>query len=480
MEALQTLRLALVFSIFVHLSLLARSSSLSSSELQIVNAERRIDLSSHIVRVYLTLKVENTGTSPASEILLAFPPTQVDHIALVKAAVPVGKKKKKKSYLPLDVKSAEVPEGPNGTKYFSILLLNPLSAGESVTLEVLYMLTHSLEPFPLEISQSESQLVYYHDTAIILSPYHIKQQITFIKTPSTKVESFTNVESTDRAGTEIKYGPYEDRTPYSYSPIIIHFENNNPFAVVEELVREVEISHWGSLQITEHYKLVHAGARHKGIFSRVEYQSRPSISGVSSFKLLLARLPPRVHSVYYRDEIGNISSSHLRTDSKKSELEIEPRYPLFGGWKATFVIGYGLPLQDFLFESSDGRRYLNFSFGCPLADTVVDKLTIKVVLPEGSKSPSAVVPFPVEQHLETKYSYLDVVGRTVVVLEKKNVVPDHDSPFQTWYVMDTSVGDPVYEAPAEAGFGEDKIYSLTPIIGEVVLSYLHIDLSIRK
>lgn len=127
----------------------------------------------------------------------------------------------------------------------------------------------------------------------------------------------------------------------------------------------------------------------------------------------------------------------------QSDLEFEPRYPLFGGWKATFIIGYGLPLQDFLFESPDGRRYLNFTFGCPLAETVVDKLTIKVrivpcvcihttifavssthssflfsprhkkiylfdsgivifqvVLPEGSKDPSAVVPFPVEQHLE--------------------------------------------------------------------------------
>lgn len=66
--------------------------------------------------------------------------------------------------------------------------------------------------------------------------------------------------------------------------------------------------------------------------------------------------------------------------SLQSELEIEPRYPLFGGWKATFVIGYGLPLQDFLFESPDGRRYLNFTFGCPLVETVVDKLTIKVSL----------------------------------------------------------------------------------------------------
>lgn len=50
---------------------------------------------------------------------------------------------------------------------------------------------------------------------------------------------------------------------------------------------------------------------------RVEYQTRPGGTGVSSFKHLLAKLPPRVHSVYYRDGIGNISSSHLRTDSRK-------------------------------------------------------------------------------------------------------------------------------------------------------------------
>lgn len=334
-----------------------------------------------------------------------------------------------------------------------------------------YVFTHSLEPFPLEISQSEPQLVYYRDSAIILSPYHIKKQTTVIKTPSTKVESFSRVEPTDRAGTELKYGPYEDRSPYSFSPIIVHFENNNPFAVVEELVREVEISHWGSLQITEHYKLVHAGARHKGVFSRVEYQSRPSLSGVSSFKHLIARLPPRVHSVYYRDDIGNISSSHLRKDSRKSDLEIEPRYPLFGGWKATFVIGYGLPLQDFLFESSDGRRYLNFSFGCPLAETVVDKLTIKVVLPEGSKKPFAVVPFPVEQQsLETSYSYLDVVGRTVVVLEKNNVVPEHNSPFQVYYEF-----NPIFMLAEPL-----MLASVFFFLFVACVAYLHIDVSIRK
>ncbi|KAL8051764.1 hypothetical protein ABFX02_06G170000 [Erythranthe guttata] len=465
---------AAIFSLFIFffsLFIIQTTSSSSSSlpGLQILHAERQIDLSSHIVRVYLTLKVENIEDAPASKVLLAFTPTQFDHLSLVKAAITFGKKKKK-SYVPLEVSPTELPNSPNETKYYAISLVKPLAKGETTTLEILYILTHSLEPFPVEISQSESQLVYYHDSAVILSPYHIKQQATIVQIPSNKVESFTQVEPAQRSGSDLRYGPYEERSPYSNSPIVIHFENNHPFAVVEELEREIEISHWGTVQVTEHYKLANAGAKHKGVFSRVEYQSKPTASGVSSFKHLLAELPPRVHSVYYRDDIGNISSSRLRTNSKKSELLIEPRYPLFGGWKATFVIGYAVPLQDFLFESAAGARYLNFSFGCPFADTVVDKLTVKVVLPEGSKDPSVKVSFPVEQSLKTKYSYLDIVGRTVVVLEKKNVAPEHNVPFQVHYKF-----NPIFMLAEPL-----MLVSAFFLFFVTSLVYLHIDLSLRK
>lgn len=455
--------------LFLSICLSSFGSSSPHQQIRILSAERRIDLTSPIVRAFLTLKVENNGASDASEVLLAFPPTEAEHIAALKASAPEGKRKKK-VYVPLSVNPVELPDTPNGAKLFSISLHKPLKSGEKAELEVLYVLTHSLEPFPAEISQSEPQYVYYRDSAVLLSPYHVSEQITYIKTPSNKVESYTRVDPTHRAGLEIKYGHYHDRSPYSFSPIIVHFENNNPFAVVEELVRVVEISHWGSLQITEHYKLKHAGARHKGVFSRLEYQARPSVSGSSSFKNLLARLPPRVHSVYYRDEIGNVSSSHLRTDSQKSELEIEPRYPLFGGWKATFVIGYGLPLQDFLFETPDGKRYLNFSFGCPLLETVVEKLIIKVVLPEGSKNPLAAVPFPVDQHLETSYSYLDVIGRPTVVIEKDNVVPEHNIPFQVHYVF-----NPIFMLAEPL-----MLVSVFFLFFAACIAYLHVDLSIRK
>ena len=49
----------------------------------------------------------------------------------------------------------------------------------------------------------------------------------------------------------------------------------------------------------------------------LDYQSGPRGGGVSALRVMLARLPARAHSVYYRDEIGNISTSHLRTDFDK-------------------------------------------------------------------------------------------------------------------------------------------------------------------
>jgi hypothetical protein len=62
----------------------------------------------------------------------------------------------------------------------------------------------------------------------------------------------------------------------------------------------------------------------------------------------------------------------------QSELELEPRYPLFGGWQVTFTIGYGVPLQDFVFKTKDGLRFLNTTFGSPFTNVVVEELTVKV------------------------------------------------------------------------------------------------------
>ena len=46
-----------------------------------------------------------------------------------------------------------------------------------------------------------------------------------------------------------------------------------------------------------------------------------------------ATLPSAARSLYYRDAIGNISTSHARFGLAATEVDLRPRYPLFGGWK---------------------------------------------------------------------------------------------------------------------------------------------------
>ncbi|XP_075082116.1 dolichyl-diphosphooligosaccharide--protein glycosyltransferase subunit 1A isoform X1 [Nicotiana tabacum] len=423
-----TFRLYLLFSFFV---LFAQWSPVLS-DLLISKLDRKVDLTSQVVRITATLKLENPGNDQISEVLLPFPDHQAKDLAFLVATTSEGKGKTKTSSSSLPIKVVN-PEGlPPSLTWYSVTLLKELGKGQSLTLEVRTAFTHALRPFPEKITQADIQLLVFQESAYYLSPYAVNVQSLSVKLPEPKVESYTKLENTKFSGSEIKYGPYENLPPFSYSPIAVHFVSNKPFAVAQELVREIEISHWGNVQITEHYNLVNAGATSIGEFSRLEYQARPHLRGASSFRHLVAKLPPRAHSIYYRDEIGNISTSNIWGDSSKTLLEIEPRYPMFGGWRTSFTIGYGLPLKDYLFRA-EGKRFLNISFGCPMDEVVVDNLVVKVILPEGSKDISVSVPFSVKESRETKFSHLDMIGRPVVALEKTNAVPEHNQYFQVYY-----------------------------------------------
>ncbi|CAH1446234.1 unnamed protein product [Lactuca virosa] len=402
------------------------------SDLVISKLDRRIDLTSQIVRMTMSFKVENTGPDPVSKVSLTFPEHQANNLALLVAVSTEGKGKTRGPSTNLPIKTNQPADSPPSLIWYAASLPKELVKGESLTMDVLAVFTHTLRPFPEKITQSESQLFLFQESAHFPSPYKVKSQSMTVKLPSENVESYTKLETTKFSNSEIKYGPYENLPPFSYSPVIIHFPSNKPFAVAQELVKEIEISHWGNVQVTEHYTLIHGGAQSTGEFSRLDFQTRPHIRGASAFRNLLAMLPPRAHSIYYRDAIGNISTSNIYGDSSKTLLEIEPRYPMFGGWKTSFTIGYSLPLQDFLFQSEE-TRFLNITFGSPMNDILVENLTVKVVLPEGSKDISVSVPFPVKQSQETKFSHLDIAGRPTIVLEKINVVPEHNQYFQVHY-----------------------------------------------
>lgn len=67
-------------------------------------------------------------------------------------------------------------------------------------------------------------------------------------------------------------------------------------------------------------------------------------------------LPAAAQDVYYRDEIGNISTSNLLERDDHVELELRPRFPLFGGWKTHYTMGYNLPSYEYLFSSGKSHK----------------------------------------------------------------------------------------------------------------------------
>lgn len=70
-----------------------------------------------------------------------------------------------------------------------------------------------------------------------------------------------------------------------------------------------------------------------------------------------------------------------------TRVELQPRFPLFGGWKIDFILGYGLPLAETVFRPPSGGGFvLNTTFGSPIAGLVVEAMEVRVVLPEGAHS----------------------------------------------------------------------------------------------
>merc|ERR1712176_1723029 len=165
-------------------------------------------------------------------------------------------------------------------------------------------------------------------------------------------------------------------------------------------------------------------------------------SSVRSFK---ANLPSGAKNVYYIDRIGYVSTSNFRQGKKKknSVLEMRPRYPLYGGWKTDFLIGYDVPSADLISIDRISRVHtLNVSFAIPFKEPVADLLITRIALPEGAHDVKVICPYDIMMEAESKrFTYLDTMiggGRPLITFKKKNVINLHNEYFQITYVYDTT------------------------------------------
>lgn len=276
-----------------------------------------------------------------------------------------------------------------------ITFRSPLAAGEKATVVVTAVFPGLVSPYPSQITQNEKQLVQFTGNHYVLSPYKTDKQTTKVQLPNKNVESMTRLQPAAVNDDKVSYGPYTNVAEMRFDEMTIHYENNAPFLSIQEMERAIEVSHWGNIAVEETLTLVHTGAKLKGAFSRYDLQRNPAGSGQSAVHAFKTILPAAARDVYYRDEIGNISTSHLWEKDDSVELELRPRFPLFGGWKTHYFIGYNLPTYEYLMRAGSQYKLTMRVVDHVYDDQHVQNFKLRITLPEGCKW---VVQFMVVSH----------------------------------------------------------------------------------
>ena len=453
-STLALLPLVLVLVLFApsaHSASTAFKPSFTNTELK-----RHVDLATHVEEVSLFIKATNSGPSPVSQYIVAVPTVKAGQLSFVEALTggtasatnsatfarlyKTDESKNRLVTSEVQLTGVDLPASTGLTAanvtYFAVALATPLQPAASTTFTVFMAFTRTLTPLPSHKLQDDNQLVLYHDNVYILSPYPSSNQRSTFKLQSSHIESYTRKHASVSSDI-VEYGPFTDTLPpFSYQPLSIHYQNNAPFVTMVSMRKEIEVSQWGNVAITEWYEMKHTGAMLTGPFSRFDYQ-RQMGQAPASFNFLRASLPASAEGVYYRDYIGNISTSHVRRGKQETVMEVQPRFPMFGGWSAEFEIGYNLPASHYLsvideYDESDteqtGNYLLEVPFGSMFPAAAIDKATVRIILPEGSSAIRWSTPFSIDSADDTglHFTHLDTTGRPVLTLSKSNVVRFHN------------------------------------------------------
>jgi oligosaccharyltransferase complex subunit alpha (ribophorin I) len=344
-------------------------------------------------------------------------------------------------------------------QYLHIRLPKPLAPGAQQTLGISYYLLKAYKPLPASIKQEDQQYLTFSFSAYCPSAYTTTKQKTEVKFPTGNIPDYTKLpgsgdvqEFPQKQGSKLTYGPFDEKPAGAVQSVSVRFEFNKPVTHVSRLERDIEVSHWGgNVAFEERYTLHHRGANLSSLFNRVKWQQSQYYQP-TTFALKELKFPLRVGSVdpYYTDVIGNVSTSRFRSSKREALLEIKPRYPVFGGWKYPFTIGWNSDAKNFLRRTAAGGFVLNVPFleGPRQAEGVeYEQVQVRVILPEGAEygppwlfltieyftdcllrnvkyHTSIPTSSITEAGVEIHKTFLDTIGRTALVIKTRNLVDD--------------------------------------------------------
>jgi hypothetical protein len=133
--------------------------------------------------------------------------------------------------------------------------------------------------------------------------------------------------------------------------------------------------------------------RLKDQFSRLQY-SRSSYTSPPTHAITRLAIPLKngARNPYYTDIIGNVSTSRFRParGSTDSHLEIQPRFPIYGGWNYTFRLGWNVDL-DRVQRKTNSERILKLPFLEGPENVQYGKMALNIILPEGARYPPPTI-----------------------------------------------------------------------------------------
>ena len=285
----------------------------------------------------------------------------------------------------------------------------------------------------------------YSFSAYFPSAYPTLKQKTNVKLSSADIPDYTTTTALTKGkdpevqGTKLTYGSYDARVEAgAVYPVTVRYEFTKPVLVASVLERDVEVSHWGgNMAVEERYWLRNDGAHLADNFNRVTYAHSNFYQQMASPALRELKVPLKAGSAdaYFVDDIGNVSTSRFRpSEVREASLELKPRYPLFGGWKYSFKIGWNNALSSFVrkLKTPSDTFVLSVPFieGPKMPEGVqYERLELKVILPEGSNlvtwetTGGTNMPTLTESRTLHK-TFMDTLGRTTLTLATTNVVDE--------------------------------------------------------
>lgn len=285
-----------------------RRTEFSSKDFVNSDVRRTIDLTNTVIKLETVLTIKCQRVDPIFTYRFPLLKNYSQSLVHLKASIKSVDGKEEVS----GVKVNKLNRLSDGTyDFYEVNFKNePMNNEEERILVIEEDYSGRLEMLPKRITLKEDQLVVFSDYQNYLSVYNTNEQRTEVILPndSTEVLSFTEIHA-ERLRDRILYHLNFVIEPLRTFPLRIHYEYNHPLTVFNYAHKIFEVSHWGNVAIEERYQIENVGAKLEGEFGRVDYDERGRHGGRNALKRLRAKLPLRSNNLWYRDEIGNVSTS---------------------------------------------------------------------------------------------------------------------------------------------------------------------------